>query len=107
MQLWIGLMAEHHERLERAELDVADRLVDFAKWCIYESGPVPNETSSAAAVTFLEDLPTRKALWPHFRRWFTPEEFNDLEPQFSYLLPALEFGQLRLEYQSGVRKEKG
>ena len=96
MALWIELHLEFDEVMEKGDLASAQRFLRFAAWCLTdESGPLPNDTSTAAALAFYEHLPQKRAYWPHFSRWFTTREVEVLLPIFSYHLDATEFVELR------------
>jgi hypothetical protein len=99
MGLWIDLHLEFETALDLPNLELVHRILQFAAWCRSdESGPLPNDTSTAAACAFYEHLPDRRQDWRYFRAWFVPHEFEGLVPIFSYHLSENELAQLKDYY---------
>lgn len=74
-------------------------MLRYASWCTAEgAGTGPSDTLRAVLVAFYEDLASEKALWPRFRGWFWPSEFEALAQTFRYHLSDQEFQQLREEF---------
>lgn len=99
MALWIDLSLRFEDAVRLGDAALTQRLLDYAAWCCSEqSGPLPNDTSTAAACAFYEHLPTHKAFWPHFNTWFAPQAFAALLPVFAYHLPAADLAALKTAY---------
>ena len=103
MALWIDLAGEFDRAFRAGNDQLLARLLRFAGWCVSDnSGPLPNDTSTAAACAFYEHLPANRDYWPHFRKWFFPHEFARLLPIFKYHLSADEVAQLEKVYAVAV-----
>ena len=103
MALWIELHLEFEWAFRRNDALLVKRILSYASWCISEqSGPLPNDTSTAVACAFYEHLPSCKDFWPHFRKWLSPSEFAALIPIFAYHASAAELEQLKASYAQGV-----
>jgi hypothetical protein len=101
MALWIELRYSFREAMAAGNSELSDRFMQFAAWCISEhSGQLPNDTSTAAAVAFYEHLPQNRAYWPHFKKWFSPSEFQTLMPIFSYYTKLNDLAELKRIYAS-------
>ena len=103
MALWIELHLEFERAFRRNDTLLLNRILRYAAWCISEqSGPLPNDTSTAVTCAFYEHLPTYKDFWPHFRKWLSPSEFATLMPIFAYHTSPGELEQLKAAYVQGV-----
>ena len=99
MMLWIDLASEFDSAFRGGDAALVARILRFANWCVSEhSGPLPNDTSTAAACAFYEHLPENHGYWPFFRKWFSPREFAQLTPVFAYHLSASDLETLKREY---------
>jgi hypothetical protein len=104
MAMWIELHLQFDKAMEAGDLSRVERLLAFAAWCASDqSGSLPNDTSTAAAVAFYEHLPQKREYWQHFPRWFAGSRFNDLLPVFSYHLSEKEVADLKRAYASTAR----
>jgi hypothetical protein len=101
MALWIELRHEFDAAMDRKDWKLAGRFLQYAAWCCSpQSGPLPNDTSTAAALAFYEHLPQRRDYWPHFPKWFSKPEFEDLIPVFAYHLEADQLEELKRSYRT-------
>jgi hypothetical protein len=101
MALWIELRYSFREAMASEQSELVGRFMRFAAWCISEqSGKLPNDTSTAAALAFYEHLPVNRAYWPHFKKWFASSEFEALLPIFSYHMKPQELSELKQSYAS-------
>ena len=99
MALWIELHFLFEDVVAREDWKSAGRFLKLAAWCVSEeSGPLPNDTSTAAAVAFYEHLPENRTLWKYFPSWFSRQEFESLLSVFAYHLNDKELEQLRQSY---------
>lgn len=99
MALWIELRLEFDRAMRESNLALANRLLQFAAWCISEeSGKLPNDTSTAVACAFYEHLPETREYWPHFSKWFSRPQFEMLLPIFGYHLSKDDLGDLKKSY---------
>src|SRR5262245_32827361 len=91
MELWIELRTifeaafARRERAKKGGAPCGDderavtRIVAYACWCMSDqSGPLPNDTSTAVACAFLEHLPENEETWPYLLKWFTRRELQVL-----------------------------
>lgn len=62
-----------------------------------------NDPLTAVLVCFYEDIPAFKAARDDMPRWFTYDEVAENRSVFSYMIGALEFGEL-LRYMDKHRK---
>ncbi len=99
MAMWIDLHLEFCEAMRKADWKLVARFLQFAEWCISEqSGRLPNNTSTAAALAFYEHLPQDRSYWQYFPRWFSRQQFESLLPVFSYHLTEEELSELKMHY---------
>jgi hypothetical protein len=99
MALWIELHFLFEDTVARGDWKSVGRFLKLAAWCVSEdSGPLPNDTSTAAAVAFYEHLPEDRTLWKYFPSWFSRREFESLLPVFAYHLDDNELEQLKQSY---------
>jgi hypothetical protein len=104
MAVWIELHLQFDRAMEAGDSSRVERLLAFAAWCASEqSGSLPNDTSTAAAVAFYEHLPQNREYWQHFPRWFPGSKFHDLLPVFSYHLSETEVTELKKAYATAAR----
>lgn len=102
MALWIELHLKFVAAVHADDASLTGRLLNYAAWCFSDrSGPLPNDTSTAAACAFYEHLPTHKEFWPRLGAWFSPDEFANLLPVFVYHLSAEELAALKVAYAEG------
>lgn len=102
MALWIDLYLRFEGAVTAEDASLVRRVLRYAAWCCSDrSGRLPNDTSTAAACAFYEQLPTRKEFWPSFRTWFTPEQFSRLLPVFAYHLLPEDLEALKIAYGGG------
>ena len=99
MSLWIELRFLFEQAVDRGEWGRVSRFLQLAAWCVSEeSGSLPNDTSTAAAVAFYEHLPEKRTHWQYFPRWFSRREFEDLLSVFAYHLDQDELKELKQTY---------
>ncbi len=104
MGLWIALQTAFEAAWEAHDVAAVERFLEYAAWCVSDaSGPLPNDTSTAAVCGFYEDLPANQDRWPHFRRWFSPAMFEHLSAAFAYHLEPHDMARLRATFSTGVR----
>jgi hypothetical protein len=107
MSLWIDLRLRFLDHVASGEQAAERAVLGYASWCTAEgAGSGPSDTLTAALVAFYEDLASEKTLWPRFRDWFRPNEFEALVHHFQYHLSDQEFQQLREEFY-GRRSKSG
>jgi hypothetical protein len=105
MSLWIELRYRFLDHIASGDRDAERAMLAYASWCTKEgAGSGPSDTLTAVLVSFYEDLAGEKALWPRFREWFRPYEFEALSLPFHYHLSDQEFQKLREEFYSGAAK---
>jgi hypothetical protein len=102
MSMWIDLRLAWERIDHDANPKLEVRFLTLARWCLSDaSGQLPNDTSTAAAVAFIEHLPQRREHWAKFRKWFTKDEFLRLRPHFGYFLSESELAELTEQYERG------
>jgi hypothetical protein len=107
MSLWIDLQLLFLDHVARGEQDAERAVLRYASWCTAEgAGNGPSDTLTAVLVAFYENLASKKAMWPHFKDWFRPDEFEALAQPFHYHLSDQEFQQLREEFYGGQAKTR-
>ncbi len=103
MAMWIDLRFEFEDTMDAGDLDAASRFLRLAEWCISDqSGALPNDTSTAAAVAFYEHLPVRRPDWKYFPQWFSRAQFESLLPLFEYHLSGTELEEFKLSYSAAA-----
>jgi hypothetical protein len=96
MDMWIELHLRFDAAMTHGESEQVRRFLRLAAWCVSaESGSLPNDTSTAAAVAFYEHLPQKREYWRYFPQWFTRPQFERLLPAFSYHLSASDLADLK------------
>lgn len=99
MAMWIDLHLEFDDAMKNNQTEFAERFLQLAAWCISEkAGPLPNHTSTAAALAFYEHLPEKAEYWQHLPKWFSKHQFNELLPIFSYHLSSKKLEHLKRNY---------
>jgi hypothetical protein len=103
MAMWIDLHLQFEDAVDAGNLNAAERFIRLAEWCISEqSGALPNDTSTAAALAFYEHLPERRSCWKYFPLWFSRAQFESLMPLFGYHLSSTELDELKRSYLSAA-----
>ncbi len=103
MALWMELHFLFDEAMHRKDWDLIRRFLKFAARCVSDqSGTLPNDTSSAAAVGFYVHLPERRVYWLHFPKWFSRSQFDDLHPVFGYHLKGEQSEELKRSYAASA-----
>jgi hypothetical protein len=103
MDMWIELHLRFDDAMANGESEQIARFLRLAAWCVSEqSGSLPNDTSTAAAVAFYEHLPQKREYWRYFPQWFTRRQFEELLPVFSYHLSASDLADLKRSYVSAA-----
>src|SRR5262249_44720932 len=88
------------DAMREGNRDLAQRLLEYASWCLSErAGDPPNHTATAALYAFYEHLPENRSYWPLFPEWFSPDEFHGLLPCFAYHLSEQDISELRAYYR--------
>ena len=101
MSMWIEFSLVFEDAMTRKEWELVDRILKLAAWCVSEkAGVLPNETSSAAAVAFYEDLAEKRDYWQYFPKWFSPRMFMTLREVFKYSLNPTVLTELVDYYES-------
>jgi hypothetical protein len=105
MSLWIDLRLRFLNHVASGDLAAEHAVLRYASWCTAEgAGTGPSDTLTAVLVAFYEDLAAEKGLWPRFKSWFRPDEFEVLAKAFHYHLSEEEFEQLRAEFYGNRSK---
>jgi hypothetical protein len=100
MALWIELGHEFDQAMDRNDWKLVGSFLQFAAWCCSpQSGPLPNDTSTAVVVGFYEHLPQRREYWQYFPKWFSRSDFDSLVPHFGYFLDGDELEELKRSYR--------
>jgi hypothetical protein len=101
MAMWIDLHLAFDDAMAQKKSELASRVLRYAAWCIStDSGPLPNDISTAVACAFYEHLPEEREYWPHFPKWFGRSQFEQLLPIFGYHLSPGELEELKQFYAS-------
>lgn len=95
MALWIELLLRFEDAFRVGDTALVDRMVDYAKWCLYTSD---GDTVNAVAFGFLEHLPEHEDMHTQFPRWFTKSEFEQLKEVFLHHGGTKAVGQIQEEY---------
>jgi hypothetical protein len=99
MALWVELWWKFLDSIRTTDDSTHLAFIRYAAWCCSpESGPLPNDASTAAAVAFYEHLAAEKDLWPRFKSWFRPAQSKALEQSFRYFLSDDEFQRLNAAF---------
>jgi hypothetical protein len=107
MSLWIDLRLRFLDHVASGEQAAERAVLRYASWCTAEgAGSGPSDALTAVLVAFYEDLASETALWPRFRDWFRPDEFEALARTFRYHLTEQELQQLQEEFY-GSRAKSG
>jgi len=107
MSLWNELRFRFLDCIASGDRATEGAVLRYASWCTNEgAGTGPSDTLTAVLVAFYEDLASEKSLWPRFREWFRPFEFEALARPFHYHLSAEEFQQLRDEFYGDRTKRR-
>ena len=107
MSLWIDLQLLFLDHVARGEQSAERAVLRYASWCTAEGAGIgPSDTLTAVLVAFYEKLAGEKSLWPRFKDWFRPDEFEALARPFHYFLSDQEFQQLQEEFYGGRGKTR-
>ncbi len=105
MSLWIDLRLRFLDHVASGEEGAVRAVLRYASWCTAEgAGTGASDTLAAVLVSFYEDLAAERALWPRFKDWFRPNEFEALVQPFQYHPSDQQFAQLRKEFYDGRAK---
>jgi hypothetical protein len=106
MGLWIELYVMFVRTYDEVPLDedFVGKVYEYAAWCFAQpsTGSAATDPSSAAAVGFIEDIPTNKRISEDLHRWMSVESFDGFENLFRYMLSDEEYE----KFAAGFRERK-
>ena len=111
MSLWIEL----HLVLERVydqipvDEDQIRQIYDYASWCFEQpdTGDVETDTSTAAAVAFVEHIPLDERVSDDLYRWMSIQSFNRFEDLFRYHLSDEEYRRFAADFHQKKKQFAG
>ena len=105
MALWIELHLRFCDHVRSGDRAAERAVLEYASWCAHEgAGTGPSDTLTAVICAFYENIGGEKELWPRFKEWFQPREFEGLATAFRYFLTGAEFQHLRETFYAGPRR---
>lgn len=92
MSLWIELLIAFENFVKNNEDEKIRKVLNYAAWCVSpNSGHLPNDISTAVVCAFYEHIGSNSSMWPHFKDWFSTQEFEKIKDCFKYHLSDKEF----------------